>query len=200
MAAIRVFAPSDLCTPQGFPWHSQAGGEVGFMCWRSVWVGGRISRASSPLEGTRDPPRRSHFSSQESWRWLLCVMGDLESPLHFPEFLFLVRVKKFPCLGHASCFWADTVEKLHFLRKLGELLYWFFFSKCALFLLQTKAPALGHEGLCFPWKINPSAAPSRTVFSHCPVGNGVGCFSGAVAEEPSVLSFAVSLAYAVIRL
>lgn len=41
MAAIRGFAPYDLCRTQGFVWRAQAGVVVGFMCWRSVWVGGR---------------------------------------------------------------------------------------------------------------------------------------------------------------
>lgn len=41
MAAIRGFAPSDLCRAQRFAWCAQVRGEVGFMCWQSVWVGGR---------------------------------------------------------------------------------------------------------------------------------------------------------------
>lgn len=82
MAAIRGFAPSDLGRPEGFAWCAQAGGEVGFMCWRTVWAGGR-----SLLE-ERDKPcllsiRRHQRSTAalpflkpgEPW-WLLCLTGD----------------------------------------------------------------------------------------------------------------------------
>lgn len=187
---------------------AQAGGEVGFIaagvCGLVAGASGRtgISRASSPLEGTRDPLEGTRALPFLKPGALLCMTGDLESPLHFPEFLFLVQVKKFPGLGRISCFWADTVEKLHFLRKLGEMFYcFFFFPKCALFPCADQTSGLGQEALCFSRKINPSAAPGRAVFSPCPVGNRVGCFTGAAAEElPSLLSFAVSLAYSVISI
>lgn len=127
--------------------------------------------------------------------------GWLRQPSSLPWVSCSSTSEKIPRLGTCLLFVSWHSRKTPFLEKTGGNVLLIFLAKCSLFLLQTKAPTLGHEALYFPWKINSSAAPSRTVFSHCPVGNRAGCSTGAVAEElPSVLSFAVSLAYSVITL
>lgn len=112
-------------------------------------------------------------------RLVACYTGKWINSVNGIKSLFLFPLKKFLYLGHASCFWVDRIGKLHFFRRLGEMFYWifYFFLKCALFLLQTKqSPSWRRWGSQFTMENKPYAsfrpALSLTVFSRFPVVAG----------------------------
>lgn len=208
MAAIRSFAP--FADPRGVS-GCPGRGRGGVYCCRSVWVGGRslwedrdkpcllsIRRHQRSIRRHQGTPISQARSAVVHDRWF-------REPTSLPRVPFSSASEKIPRLGTYLLFLSWHSRKAPFLEKTGRNVllfgFFFFFPKCALFPCADQTSGLGQEALCFSRKINPSAAPGRAVFSPCPVGNRVGCFTGAAAEElSSLLSFAVSLAYSVISI